>query len=110
MLPTLYNAADIGVWPGDHSITVLEAAATGLPVIVPSADSAYSVLFDAGAAMGFERGAVLSLRDALLTLLENENQRSTLGDKAARLASDELSWRKIAQNSLVIYRSSSETS
>ena len=33
-LPPYYRAADIGVWPTDESISMLDAAACGLPLIV----------------------------------------------------------------------------
>jgi len=39
-LSQIYNAADIGVWPGDPSITVLEALATGLACLLPVGEEA----------------------------------------------------------------------
>ena len=31
-LPSFYNTADTGVWPGSASITIIEAMAVGLPI------------------------------------------------------------------------------
>ena len=102
-LPKLYNAADIGVWSGDHSITVIEATATGLPVIVPNEDLAYKVLFMHNAAIGFERGNVDSLSIAILKLIENKELRSKLSVNSVVLASETLSWEKIAEKSILLY-------
>jgi len=33
-LPKYFSAADIGVWPGDPALTMLEALVTGLPLVV----------------------------------------------------------------------------
>jgi len=109
-LPELYNAADLGVWPGDHSITVIEAVGTGLPVIVPSNDLAYKVLFDANAAVGFTRGDVNSLQSAIESTISDQRLRTDMSRRAEGLVKDELSWEKIARKSIDIYsRLSGET-
>ena len=102
-LPRYYSAADIGVWPGNHSITVLEAAATGLPVIVPSNDIAYDCLLRPGAALGFRRGDPRSLANAILRLCDDPNLRRSISGKAVALVNEQLSWPRIASHSLKIY-------
>lgn len=102
-LPRYYNAADVGVWPGNPSITVIEAIAAGLPVIVPENDLAYKILFDNHATMGFKRGDKASLSAAMLSLMENESNRSALSINAMQLVANELSWEKIAEKSIHIY-------
>jgi len=102
-LPELYNAADLGVWPGDHSITVIEAVGTGLPVIVPSDDLGYKVLFDANAAVRFKRGDMDELQIAIKSTISNRRLRSDISGKAEELVKDELSWEKIARKSIGIY-------
>lgn len=104
-LPKYYNAADIGVWPGDHSITVIEAVATGLPVIVPKKDSAYDILFENNAAIGFERGNVGSLLDAILQLFKDERLCCKTSENCITLANNVLSWEKIAEKSINTYSS-----
>lgn len=104
-LPKYYNSADLGVWPGDHSITVIEAVATGLPVIIPKDDLAYKVLFNDNAAMGYERGNVESLSNALLKLIQNQKLRTELSDNSTNLATEVLSWKQIAKKSIYIYSS-----
>jgi len=102
-LPELYNAADLGVWSGDHSITVIEAVGTGLPVIVPSDDLGYKVLFDANAAVGFTRGDVYALQIAIKSTISNQRLRTDMSSRAEGLGRDELSWERIAHKSISIY-------
>jgi glycosyltransferase involved in cell wall biosynthesis len=81
-LSKYYNAADIGVWPGDPSITVIEAVATGLPVIIPKNDPAYQVLVES-----------------------NQNMRYKLIENNLNLVEKTLSWNKVAEKSISIYLS-----
>jgi len=102
-LPQYYNAADIGVWPGAHSITVIEAIATGLPVIVPENDLAYKVLFDNDAAVGFEKDAN-DLAEKLYSLIKNEEIRYKISTYAVKVVREKLSWEVIAKKSIEIYK------
>lgn len=102
-LPKYYNAADVGVWPGDPSITVIEAVATGLPVIVPIMDVAYDILFNNNAAIGFERGNIESLSNAILEIIEKKELHSQISENCKLLAVNALSWEKIAEKSISIY-------
>jgi len=107
-LPVYYNAADIGVWPGGHTITAVEAVATGLPIIVPSDDIAYQVLFDNNAALGFERGNVDSLTACMLKLLNDVQLRKKISDNGLSVVLRELSWKTIAKKSIEYYSHKSE--
>jgi glycosyltransferase involved in cell wall biosynthesis len=104
-LPKYYNTADIGIWPGDHSITVIEAVATGLPVIVPEGDYAYQILIESKACICFERGNIDSLSMAMLELIENPNIRYILTENSSNLVDETLSWNKVAEKSISIYSS-----
>lgn len=104
-LSNYYNAADIGVWPGDPSITVIEAVATGLPVIVPEDDPAYQVLVEGNASICFERGNIDSLSTAILKLIKNKNMRYKLIENSLNLVEETLSWNKVAAKSISIYSS-----
>lgn len=103
-LPTYYNAADIGVWPGDHSITVIEAVASGLPTIVPENDIAYNILFENSSAEGFERGNTRNLSEKILKL-GNKKKLLEMKVNCLHLSENILSWEKIAQESIRIYLS-----
>lgn len=102
-LSKYYNAADIGVWPGDPSITVIEAVATGLPVIIPANDPAYQILVESNASICFERGNIESLSTAILKLIKNQNMRYKLIENNLNLVEKTLSWNKVAEKSISIY-------
>ena len=102
-LPKLYNASDIGVWPGDHTITAIEAVATGLPIIVPSSDYAYKVLFEDNAALGFDRGSIDSLTKKIELLCSNRNKLDYLLKNSIEISQKKLGWNIIAKKSLEYY-------
>lgn len=102
-LSKYYNAADIGVWPGDPSITVIEAVATGLPVIIPEDDPAYQILVENDSSICFERGNFYSLSTAILKLIKNESERCKLTEHSLNIVEEALSWNKVAARSVSIY-------
>lgn len=102
-LPIYYNAADIGVWPGHHSITVIEALGTTLPIIIPNNILAYKILTENKAALSFERGNIEMLANQILELIENNELRNLVRFNADYLTKNTLSWSKIAEKSISIY-------
>lgn len=97
-----YNAADIGIWPGDHSIGVIEAISSGLPVIVPESDKGYKILFENEAAIGFKRRNTNSLINSIKALSKSK-AREKLRHQGLKLISNELSWTNIAKKSIHYY-------
>jgi glycosyltransferase involved in cell wall biosynthesis len=104
-LPIIYNSSDIGVWPGDPSITVLEALATGLPTVVPKNELAYGRILAENAAIGFTRGDVDSLAEGIEALVESPRLMNDIANNARRLTNDSLSWRQLAEKSTSLYLS-----
>lgn len=102
-LSKYFNIADVGVWPGDPSITVIEAVATGLPIIIPKDDHAYRVIIQNGAGIGFIRRDVQSLHDSIISLVNDHSLRSEVSNKCVILTKSTLSWEKIAEESIRIY-------
>jgi len=101
-LPTLYNAADIGVWPGRSSITIVEAMATGLPIVIAQSDrTSHYLKYNNG--FSFRRGDVEGLRSVLETLLLNESLRKSMGARGRKLVERDLNWSKIAKQTLELY-------
>jgi len=102
-LPTFYDAANVGMRPGNHPITMVEAVATGLPVIIPRNILEYEVLSDASASLYFERGDYTSLSEAMSRLANEYRLRDSMRGNALNLAIGKLSWEKIAKDSISTY-------
>ena len=102
-LGAYYNLADVGVWPGTNSISAVEALGTELPVILPNGDSAYKIVFDANAAIGFEKHDVCSLASALGDVVRSPEIRLEVSNNAKILVNEKLSWEKVAEKSIALY-------
>jgi len=102
-LSSFYSAADIGVWPGDWSITVLEAASCGLPLVLPDREYAlYSVENENG--ILFERGNAPALAEAVMALVSNDDLRGAKGRRSRELIEKKLNWNEIAIETINIYQ------
>ncbi len=102
VLPEYYSACDIGVWPGDWSATVLEAAGCGLALILPDKEYAkYSLMNENG--LTFTRGEAGSLARALETLAADELLREAMGVRSRELIVRDLNWDAIARQSIEVY-------
>jgi len=99
-LPAVFNAADAGIWPGDASVTLIEALGCGLPIALPEKPGLSYVTNCAGAAV-FEQFDVTALAALMPRLIEAtgiERERIATG------CAERLSWRAIAAEATEIYR------
>ena len=103
MLPQFYNGADVGAWPGAHTISALEAVSTGLPCVLPFEERAYTTLHENRACAGFIRGDAGSLADTILKLLGDTALRTRMAARGRALAEKQLSWETIARRTLELY-------
>lgn len=103
-LPLYYNTADIGIWPGSCSITIIEALATGLSIIIPKEELAYKILFENDAAIGFEKGNISSLSKKISKLKNDKEYREYLSQNGLKLVQNSLSWEKIAKDHIDLYQ------
>ena len=102
-LPELYRAHDAFVLPSRNegmSNTVLEAMASGLPVIVTDVGGTAELVEGNGVVVpvddeGALRGAVVALRDDL-------GKRGEMGERSREIAL-EYSWEKVAEEYLALY-------
>jgi len=102
-LPGFYSASDIGVWPGVSSISIVEAASIGLPIIMAKSPiEIYAIENENGFA--FERGNVNELREYLRILIYNEEIRKEMGRRSRLLVERKLNWRSIAIQHLDAYK------
>jgi glycosyltransferase involved in cell wall biosynthesis len=102
-LSSFYSAAGIGVWPGDWSITVLEAASCELPLVLPDREYAlYSVGNENG--ILFERGSAHALAEALTALVSDDVRRGAMGRRSRELIEKKLNWDAIARETINVYQ------
>lgn len=99
-LPALFNAADLGVWPGDAAITMTEALGCGLPLAIASEPGIHFV-GGCPEVVDFRLGDREALAKVLSALgTRNEARRTRIADFVAR----NLGWPAIARQSIKIYR------
>ena len=108
LLHAFYSASDIAVWPGSPSISIVEAASVGLPLIIErSPVEIYAI--ERGNGFAFERGNVNELRKYLETLLYNDKLRREMSRKSRLLIEQKLNWSVIARRYFDAYSMSSIT-
>jgi glycosyltransferase involved in cell wall biosynthesis len=100
-LAQYYRAADIGVWPGNESTSMLDGAACGLPVVI-SDRVAYRAPVD-GNGRVFKNNAPEDLLRVLHELRETQTRKSLSSSGAARMACD-FSWESLAKRRLRDYQ------
>lgn len=96
-----YRASEIGVWPGPESISQLDAAGCGLPLIV--GDVGHYRDHVEGNGIVYSTGNLGALVDAL-SRLESGGFRRNLGNAGAQKIESGFSWRSIAERRIGDYR------
>lgn len=102
-LPELYNAADLGVWPGDPSNTIQEAVMCGLPVVTP-ANRITNHVIAGGSGADFPRGDAAALAGVLQRMLSDPERLRAMRTLVRAHAEAHLTWRAIAAESIEHYR------
>jgi glycosyltransferase involved in cell wall biosynthesis len=90
-----YQIADVGVWPAQESTSMLDAAATGLPIIVN--DTMLAKERYEGNGLTYRLGDANDLAEQILKLYTDNNLRVTLGKEGRRKMQELYSWDKIAK-------------
>ena len=98
VLPSLFNAADIGVWPGDVAVTMIEAMGCGLPVVLPARPGLAYVAHCPGAYILDEEDT-----KGLTKILTHLSSKKPDRKEIAQICAKRLSWKSIATQSLEIY-------
>jgi glycosyltransferase involved in cell wall biosynthesis len=93
-LPPFYQIADIGVWPAQESTSMLDAASTGVPIIVN--DTIQATERFEGNGLTYKLGDAADMAEKILKLYEDENLRMVLGKEGRRKMSEVYSWDRIA--------------
>jgi glycosyltransferase involved in cell wall biosynthesis len=100
-LPQLFRAADIGVWPAQESLSMLDAAACGLPIVVNHTMSVPERVEG--------NGFTYKLNDqedliSMLQKLRIPSRRTEMGMVGALKMRDQFSWKAIAARRLGDYQ------
>jgi glycosyltransferase involved in cell wall biosynthesis len=99
-LGALYRSADIGAWPAQESLSMLDAAACGLPVVANDTMTAKERLDGNG--VRYRLNDQRDLVRALLGLRGTE-KRKAMGARGARRMAEQFSWESIAQRRIGDY-------
>ncbi len=99
-LGALFRAADIGVWPTQESLSMLDAAACGLPIIVN--DTMHAPERINGNGISYKLNDLDDLVRTLL-LLKSPETRQKMGSVGEQKMAREFSWATIAKRRLLDY-------
>jgi glycosyltransferase involved in cell wall biosynthesis len=94
-LARFFNAADVCAWPSDCSISHLEAAACGKPIVIPAEPSIADRL-SGGNGIGVAVGDVRALTSALESLLADRDLAGRMGLAGRQLIQARYSWEAVA--------------
>ena len=102
-LPAYLSAADIGVWPGDPGIAMIEAMSCGLAIIHTNP---YYVarMSEYQNAQLFPRGDSAALAQTLESILQDPDKLARMRHQSRRLAEDIFDWRVVATRTNAIYK------
>lgn len=109
VMPSLYRAADIVVIPSLQdaiSLTVLEAMATGVPVIATNVGGLPEVVDHNNTGLIVEPGSPNALASAIRSLAGDSVRRTGMSRLAIEKVSREYSWDHVALRTLEVYESS----
>ncbi len=101
-LPAYLSAADIGVWPGDPGIAMIEAMSCGL-AIVHTNPYYVARMSDYENSELFPRGDSVALTRTLDSILEDRDKLYRMRRQSRRLAEDIFDWRVVASRTNAIY-------
>jgi glycosyltransferase involved in cell wall biosynthesis len=99
-LPAYYRSADIGVWPTQESMSMLDAAACGLPIVVNDTLLAKERIDGNGITYRLNDAADLAEK---IRMLSDPAYGHHLGDIGARRMTQLFSWNSVARRRLADY-------
>jgi glycosyltransferase involved in cell wall biosynthesis len=111
-LPFLYAASDVFVLPAIYEnfpFAILEAQATGLPVISTKVGGIPEFLVDNENGFLIDPGDTAQLTKKVLTLLQDPKLAKEMGERGRKLIEEKLSWRLITKQVVDLYHKLLET-
>ncbi|MBP2144595.1 glycosyltransferase involved in cell wall biosynthesis [Methanofollis sp. W23] len=104
--PALYHAADVFVLPSyaeAYPLTVLEAAAAGVPAVVSSIPVFRALVQDGKNGLVSKTGDAKDLAAQVIRVLTNHEEREAMG-RQARAGVEGRSWAKVAEQTEALYQ------
>ncbi len=111
-LPNLYSASDIFVLPAIYEnfpFAILEAQATGLPVISTKVGGIPEFLVDNENGFLIDPGDSAQLTQRVLALLQDQKLAKEMGIRGRKLIEEKFSWRLITSQVIDLYHKLLET-
>lgn len=105
-MPELFAAADISVLPSlkeATSIAGLEAMASGVPLVGTKVGGIPDLIADQEDGLLVDHGNPVELAAALAKLIDGDDMRQTMSQRARNKALEQFSWRTIAQQTIEVY-------
>ncbi len=102
----IYQAADLFVLPSSHEtfgIAILEAMASGVPVIAARSGGVVSIFTDKENCLMYEPGNIAELKNILHEMITNTRLRELIAGRARRMVIQNYSWDSIAKQTLALY-------
>ncbi|MBI2559320.1 glycosyltransferase family 4 protein [Candidatus Woesearchaeota archaeon] len=93
-----FSAADIGVWPGNNSVSIMEAMACKLPIVM--VDLQLNHLIGYGNGLKFPQHDKEKLKESLKRLIDNKNLRMKMANNSLSAIKKHYSYDAIAQDFL----------
>jgi glycosyltransferase involved in cell wall biosynthesis len=106
MIPYYYKSADFCVFPSRHEgfgIVILEAMASGIPIIASDIGSFREIIGNGRSALLFRQGDSTALSKAILALYQDLDLRKKISQAALRTVM-KYSWENIAERYVSLYR------
>jgi glycosyltransferase involved in cell wall biosynthesis len=108
LLPSIYNCANVFVLPSiqeGQGIVLLEAQASGLPVVASDIGGVNEVVRNGVTGLLAEKGNAESLADCILKVLSDEAFSERLGLAGRTFVSENFTWELCAKRMLDVYHS-----
>lgn len=102
-LAAFFNVADLCAWPADCTISHLEAAACGVPILIPD-DPGIADRIAAGNGYAVKTGDIEGLSAVMIELANDPEMRKEVGGRGARLIAERYTWARIAEEFERLYQ------
>jgi len=102
-IPSYYSAADIGVWPFRATITMIEAMACKLPIVIPNLN-VVNHLIENNNGLNFEANNQQDFENAIEKLIKDKKLRKQMGKNSEEIVIKKFDYKIIAKILIEIYQ------